>query len=53
MSSNDANYFRDRAAAERALAAAANHPVVAAVHGELAERYDALVKERHGPRRAA
>lgn len=49
MSANDADYFRDRAAAERALAVAANDPVVAAVHGELAERYDALVEGRRGP----
>ena len=48
MSSNDADYFRNRGAAERTLAAAANDPVVAAVHSELAERYEALVNERQG-----
>ena len=35
-------YFLDRERHERAMCGRATHPRVAAVHGELAERYEAL-----------
>lgn len=37
-------YFRQRAACEHALALTALHPNAIAAHAELAERYDALVR---------
>jgi hypothetical protein len=46
---NDSQYFRERAAVERALAKAPGDPKVAAVHDELAERYEALVREGKRP----
>lgn len=42
--SNDTEYYRERAAAERAMAKAAKDPQAAAVHNDLADRYEALVK---------
>ena len=38
-------YFRERAACEHALALTALHPNAIAAHAELAERYDALVRD--------
>jgi hypothetical protein len=35
-------YFVDRERHERAMSDRATHPKVAAVHGEMAERYEAL-----------
>ena len=35
-------YFADRESVERAMSLQAAHPRVAAVHSELAERYEAL-----------
>jgi hypothetical protein len=46
MSQNDATYFCRRAVTERALAEAAAHPKVSAVHRELAERYESLATDR-------
>jgi hypothetical protein len=44
MTLNDLDYFRSRVATERASAEAATDPRVAAIHRELAERYEALVQ---------
>ena len=44
MSSNNAEYFRSRAEAERALAATSNNSLAAEVHLELAKRYEELVE---------
>jgi transposase len=49
MTWNDKDYFRKRAAVERTLAEAASDPRVAPVHQELAERYEALVREGNRP----
>jgi hypothetical protein len=49
MSRNDIEYFRKRVAVERALAIATREPRAAAVHHELAERYEALVREGKRP----
>jgi hypothetical protein len=49
MSWNDSEYFRKRAAAERALAEAADQPRAAAIHAELAERYQALIEQGKRP----
>ena len=49
MSWNDADYFRRRAEAERALAATSNNSLVAEVHLELAKRYEQLVLEEDRP----
>ena len=38
----DRAYYAERGATERALAAAAANPKVAAIHLEMAERYDQL-----------
>jgi hypothetical protein len=46
---NDTEYFRRRSAFERGMAQAADHPKAAAVHQELAERYEALVKAGKRP----
>ena len=43
MSFNDVEYYRRRAANERTLAKAAASREAAAVHDELAERYERLV----------
>jgi hypothetical protein len=37
-----ARYFADREMHEREMSQRADHPRVAAVHGEMAERYEAL-----------
>jgi hypothetical protein len=44
MSGNDIEYFRTRAVAERTLAGTASDPAVAAIHNELAERYEELIR---------
>jgi hypothetical protein len=49
MSGNDTEYFRKRAVAERTLAVTASDPAVAAIHIQLAERYEALVSETKRP----
>ncbi|HEU4704889.1 MAG TPA: hypothetical protein VFS45_04190 [Sphingomicrobium sp.] len=41
----NAEYFAGRAAAERAMSAAATDPRAAAIHADLAERYDELAIE--------
>ena len=43
MLSSDTAYYRERANVERALALAAERQDVAAIHGELARLYQALV----------
>jgi hypothetical protein len=43
MSSKDIEYYRQRAADERALALKAERSEVAAIHEELARQYEALV----------
>ncbi len=48
MSSEDTEYYRRRAIEEAALAKGATCEVTAAVHGELALRYQALVDEAEG-----
>lgn len=45
MSWNDAQYFRARADCERDLAASCDNPVVAQVHLEMAQRYEALIND--------
>ena len=49
MSSNNAEYFRSRAEAERALASTSNNSLAAEVHLELAKRYEELVLEGDRP----
>lgn len=49
MTWNDAEYFRSRAEAERTLSAKAADPQSAAIHLELAERYERLVAEGRRP----
>lgn len=49
MTSNDREYFRKRAAIERALAQSASDPRIADIHHELAERYEALVGDSKRP----
>jgi hypothetical protein len=44
MTSNDIEYFLERAITEREMAKAARHPSAIAAHEELALRYDALIK---------
>ncbi len=48
MSSEDTEYYRGRAIEEAALAKGATCEPTAAVHGELALRYQALVNEAEG-----
>jgi hypothetical protein len=48
MSLNDTGYYRGRAIEEAALAKSASCEVAAAVHAELALRYQALVDEAEG-----
>ena len=43
--SNDSEYYRQRATAERKLALAADRQEVAEIHLELARLYDALVDQ--------
>ena len=45
MSSNDIDYYRQRATAERRMALAASQQNVAAIHEELARQYQALVDQ--------
>ncbi len=45
MSSNDIEYYRERATAERTLAKAASQINVALIHEELARQYEALVDQ--------
>jgi hypothetical protein len=49
MSWNDAEYFRSRAVAERALAESTANPAASEVHRELAERYERLIQEGSRP----
>jgi hypothetical protein len=42
MATNDTEYYRGRAISERALAMAAQNPLVGAIHEELARQYQAL-----------
>jgi hypothetical protein len=49
MSWNDTEYFRKRAAVERAMASGSTEPSAVRAHTELAERYEALVREGHRP----
>ena len=46
MSSKDIEYYRQRAAAERALALKAERREVAAIHEELARQYQAMVDDQ-------
>lgn len=45
MPSNDTDYYRQRAATERAMAQAAGQRNVAEIHEELARQYEALVDQ--------
>ncbi len=45
MSSNDVDYYRQRATAERRLALSSSQQNVAAIHEELARQYQALVDQ--------
>jgi hypothetical protein len=45
MQLRDVAYYRERAAAERRLAEASRNPNAAAVHEELARKYEALLAE--------
>ena len=45
MSSEDTEYYRQRAVAERAMALKADRQDVAAIHEELARQYEALVDQ--------
>ena len=45
MQSHDVEYYRARAATERALAQASENADVAAIHEELAIQYEALVEQ--------
>lgn len=49
MSSNDTEYFLERAITEREMAKAAKHPNAVAAHEEMSQQYDALVKLRMRP----
>ena len=49
MCGDDTKYFHRRALAERTLAVTASDPAVAAIHNQLAERYEALVSETKRP----
>ena len=44
MEDKDVEYYRHRAATERALAASSDRQEVAAIHEELAEQYQTLVE---------
>ena len=46
MSSKDIEYYRQRAADERALALKAERREVAAIHEELARQYQAMVDDQ-------
>jgi hypothetical protein len=45
MKGSDVAYYKERAAAERKLAAASENEDVAAIHEELARQYEALVEQ--------
>ena len=45
MFQEDRSYYSARATAERALAAAAEDPMIARIHSELATRYEELSRE--------
>lgn len=45
MSSADNEYFRARAADERAMAAKASNPTIAKIHLQLAEKYESLLQD--------
>ena len=45
MTASDTNYYRQRAATERELAAASERQNVREIHEELARQYDALVEQ--------
>ena len=45
MSYGDIEYYRQRAATERALAQSADRRIVAEIHEELARQYEALVEQ--------
>ena len=45
MTSSDIQYYRERAATERALAAGADRKNIAEIHEELARQYQALVDQ--------
>ena len=49
MSCNDIEYYRRRAETERTLASSAASQEAAAVHDELAERYERLVRAAKRP----
>jgi len=49
MRSSDKEYFRKRAAVERALAEAAGDLKAAGIHHELAKRYEALARDEKRP----
>ena len=49
MSSNEIEYYLQRAITEREMAKAAKHPNAVAAHEEMSQRYDALVEERMRP----
>jgi hypothetical protein len=49
MSGSDIEYFRKRAVAERTLAVTASDPAAAAIHHQLAERYEALLGDAKRP----
>lgn len=44
MSSTEITYFREGAAAERQLAGASANPVIAGIHEQMAELYEALIE---------
>ena len=47
---SDLEYYGSRARVERELSAGATDPVVASIHGKLAECYEALVRQPRSPR---
>jgi hypothetical protein len=49
MLPKETEYFLERAITEREMAKAAKHPSAVAAHEEMAQRYDALIKERTRP----
>lgn len=51
MSANTQGYYEHRARQARAFAAAATDPKIAAIHSEMADRYDALAAEVRAPAR--
>ena len=52
MSESDAKYCKRRAREERKLAEAAAHPRSAAIHAEMAERYENLLANLRSNRAA-